>query len=150
MNKVSLLGRLTKDPDLRYTSTGTAVATFTVAVTRSYKNQNNEYDSDFIRVKAWRKQAETVANFFSKGNRIIVHGEIETGSYEGADGKRVFTTEVKMNEFEFVDSKKDQERQSDQSPQTENSQQQSYQAVERDPFESKGRPIDIADDDLPF
>lgn len=151
MNEVHLLGRLVKEVDLRYISNGTAAGNFTIAVQRGYKNQSGEYDSDFIRVSMFGKTAETVANFFTKGSRIIVHGEIKSGSYE-KDGKTVYTTEVKMNGFAFVDSKKEQEQY-----QKNNTEQRTKQPNEtyngfgnQDPFEKSGRPIDISDSDLPF
>lgn len=151
MNEVHLLGRLVKEVDLRYISTGTAVGNFTIAVQRGYKNQSGEYESDFVRVSMFGKTAEIVANHFAKGSRIIVHGEIKTGSYE-KDGKIVYTTEVKMNGFGFVDSKKEQEQHQQGNDQPKNNQttQKKESFGNQDPFDKISSPIDIADDDLPF
>lgn len=151
MNEVHLLGRMVKEVDLRYISNGTAAGNFTVAVQRGYKNQSGEYDSDFIRVSMFGKTAETVANYFTKGSRIIVHGEIKSGSYE-KDGKTVYTTEVKMNKFEFVDSKKEQEQhqQSNNEPAKKQSNEKYDGFANQDPFDKSSSPIDISDSDLPF
>ena len=94
INRVVLVGRLTKDPDLRYTPSGAAVARFTLAVNRTFSNAQGEREADFINCTVWRKQAENTANFLKKGSLAGVEGRIQTGSYEGQDGKRVYTTEV--------------------------------------------------------
>lgn len=89
INRVVLVGRLTKDPELRYTPNGIASARFTVAVNRTFSNQQGEREADFINCQAWRKQAENLANYMKKGSLIGVEGRIQTGSYDGQDGKRV-------------------------------------------------------------
>ncbi|EHP8576283.1 single-stranded DNA-binding protein, partial [Listeria monocytogenes] len=94
MNRVVLVGRLTKDPELRYTPAGVAVATFTLAVNRTFTNQNGEREADFIQCVVWRKPAENVANFLKKGSLAGVDGRIQTRNYEDNYGKRVFVTEV--------------------------------------------------------
>lgn len=107
MNKVILIGRLTKDPDLRYTQSGTAVASFTLAVNRRFANQNGERETDFINCVAWNKFAEFVANYFTKGQQMALEGRLQVRSYEGDGGKRRWVTEVVVEQMEFVGSKND-------------------------------------------
>ena len=106
MNKVILIGRLTKDPDLRYTQSGTAVANFTLAVNRRY-NPNGEQEADFINCVAWNKGAEFVAQYFQKGKQMALEGRLQVRSYDGDDGKRRWVTEVVVEQMEFVGSKND-------------------------------------------
>jgi single-strand DNA-binding protein len=105
MNKVVLIGRLTRDPELRYTQGGDAVATFTLAVNRNFKNKDGKYDADFINIVVWRKQAENIANYLSKGRQAAVSGRIQTRTYKDKDDKTVYVTEVIANEVQFLDSK---------------------------------------------
>lgn len=93
MNNVCLIGRITKEPELRYTQSGTAVVSFTLAVTRDFKNPNGEYESDFINCVAWRNQAEFIGNYIKKGYLIGVSGSIQTRSYDDKYGKK-YVTEV--------------------------------------------------------
>lgn len=103
INRVVVVGRLTKDPELRYTPSGLPMARFTVAVNRTFSNQQGEKEADFISCVAWRKQAENLANFMRKGSLIGVEGRIQTGSYEGQDGKRVYTTDVVADAVQFLE-----------------------------------------------
>lgn len=103
INRVVLVGRLTKDPELRYTPSGIPVTRFTVAVNRTFTNQQGEREADFISCIAWRKQAENLANFMRKGSLIGIDGRIQTGSFEGQDGKRVYTTEVVADSVQFLE-----------------------------------------------
>lgn len=137
MNSSTLVGRLTKDPDLRYTSNGTATASFTLAVNRPFKNAEGNQEADFIQCVVWRKQAETLANYTKKGSQIAVRGRIQTRSYDNQQGQKVYVTEVVVEEFTFLDSKKDSQTQSKPNKQA------------ADPFEKVSQPIDIGDD-LPF
>lgn len=105
MNRVELIGRATKDPELRYTQGGIAVCSFTLAVDRLFKNKQGEKEADFIPVRVWRKAAENVANYVTKGNMLGVTGRIETGSYENKEGQKVYTTEVVADEVQFLQSK---------------------------------------------
>lgn len=107
MNNVSLIGRLTKDPELRYTPSGVAVARFTLAVNRQYKKEG-EQQADFINIVTWRKTAENTANFLRKGSLAGVVGRIQTGSYDGQDGKKVFTVEVVAENVQFLEPKSTQ------------------------------------------
>lgn len=153
INRVVLVGRLTKDPDLRYTPTGTAVARFTLAVNRTFSNAQGEKEADFINVTVWRKQAENSANFLKKGSLAGVEGRIQTGSYEGQDGKRVYTTEVVADSVQFLDPKP-KSGESNQSQNSNNSnqrsQQHSHAGSSNDYFSHGSGPIEVSDDDLPF
>lgn len=104
MNKVLLIGRLTKDPEKKSTDKGTSVVSFSVAVQRKYKNADGNYDADYINCVAWRTTADFIANYFTKGQRIGVVGSLTTRSYE-VEGKKRFVTEVNVDEAEFVESK---------------------------------------------
>ena len=107
MNNVSLIGRLTKGPDLRYTSSGMAVAIFSLAVQRSFRNKDGEYEADFINCVCWNKSGETLANHVRKGQRIGVTGRIQTRNYENEQGNRVYVTEVVVEGFTFLEKKDD-------------------------------------------
>lgn len=169
INRVVLVGRLTKDTDLRYTSSGTAVGSFTVAVNRQFTNQAGEREADFVNCVAWRKTAETLANFTRKGSLVGVEGRIQTRHYDNNEGNRIYVTEVVVDTFSLLESKAtNQERQANsptpqapgrppegnQSRPAASVSNQSYQNQNqshgRDPFENSGTPINISDDDLPF
>lgn len=105
MNSTNLVGRLTKNADLRYTPEGTPVATFTLAIQRTFTNQNGERDADYINCVAWRKTAENTANFTRKGSRVSVSGRLQSRSYEDSTGKRVYVTEVVAESVQFLDTK---------------------------------------------
>ena len=104
MNKVVLIGRLTRDPELRYTSSNIPSARFSLAVDRPFTSQSGERETDFINIVVWRKQAENVKKYITKGSLVAVEGRIQTGSYE-KDGQRVYTTDVVVEECEFAESK---------------------------------------------
>lgn len=105
MNNVSLIGRLTRDTELKHTSSDVAVTTFTVAVDRRFKNANGDRQADFITCVAWRQQAEFISKYFSKGNKIALTGSIQTRKWEDADGHNRTSTEVVVDNVEFVESK---------------------------------------------
>ena len=106
MNKVILMGRLTRDPELRYTqSTNTAQCGFTIAVDRRFKAQDGTTKADFINCVAWRNTAEFISKYFQKGSRILVTGSIQVRDYENNEGKKVYVTEVIVDEAEFCESK---------------------------------------------
>ena len=107
MNKAILVGRLTRDPELKSTANGTNVCSFSVAVNRRYKNAEGNYDADFINCTAWRQTAEFVSKYFTKGRMIGVIGSIQTRNYDDKDGKKVYVTEVAADEVHFVESKGD-------------------------------------------
>ena len=105
MNRVELVGRLTRDPELRTVSSGNSVATFTVAVNRPFTPQNGERDADFINCRVWNKQAENLAKFCHKGDQIGVEGSIRTSSYDAQDGSKRYVTEVQADRIEFLTPK---------------------------------------------
>ncbi|TCS80797.1 single-stranded DNA-binding protein [Tepidibacillus fermentans] len=148
LNRVILIGRLTRDPELRYTPTGVAVTTFTLAVDRNYTNQQGQREADFIPIVAWRGLAENVANYLKKGRLTAVEGRLQTRSYENNEGKRVFVTEVVADNVRFLESANQQSR--NQSGDFFGSRNQPNDRFEQDPFADDGSPIDISDDDLPF
>lgn len=155
INNLTLVGRLTKDPDLKYTGNGTAVATFTLAVNRNFTNQSGEREADFINCVIWRKPAETLANYAKKGVLIGVTGRIQTRSYENQQGQKVYVTEVIADNFQLLESKKADSSQNTQGSGFSNSQtnnytrnQQNTNSATEDPFGNSS--IDISDDDLPF
>lgn len=154
INRVVLVGRLTKDPELRYTPSGVAMARFTLAVNRTFKSEGQP-DADFINIIVWRKQAENTANFLKKASLAGVEGRIQTGSYEGQDGKRVYTTDVVADSVQFLEPKNGQANQNNGTtgqPQTNNQQtnQQYYSRVDEDPFANSTGTIEVSGDDLPF
>ena len=106
MNKVILIGRLTKDPELRYTSNNIAVATFTIAVNREYANQNGEREADFINIQVWKKQAENCNKYLTKGSKVAIDGRIQTRNYEDQNGNRRYLTEVIADSIQFLDTRK--------------------------------------------
>lgn len=150
MNNTSLVGRLTRDPELRYTPSGVAVANFTVAVNRTFKDQNGEQGADFINCVSFRKQAENLANYQKKGNQIGITGRIQTGKYENNEGKTVYTTQVVAENIEYLEPKSSGRMggQSDYSSAPPAGKQN--HSPSPDPFKDHGQPIDISDDDLPF
>ncbi|MCW0953218.1 single-stranded DNA-binding protein [Weissella ceti] len=155
INRVVLVGRLTRDTELKYTTSGAAVGTFSLAVNRQFTNSDGEREADFINCVIWRKSAENFANFTSKGSQVAVEGRLQTRNYENKDGQRVYVTEVIVDNFSLLDSK---------SSNGENGQKQSKNGFapsenrsaplengrgQSNPFEN-GRGIDVTDDDLPF
>lgn len=146
MNRTILVGRLTRDPDLRYTPNGVAVANFNLAVNRPFKSQDGEQEADFINCVTWRKQAENLANYMKKGSMIGIDGRVQTRSYEGQDGKVVYVTEVLAESIQFLESRGQQNQQQNQQPQQQNNQNQQ----QGNSYEQAGQQINIQDDDLPF
>lgn len=110
MNKVFLIGRLTKDPDVRYSQDGKCSARYGLAVQREYKNDKGQYDADFINCVAFGKTAEFTEKWLKKGSKIAVIGTIRTGSYTNRDGQKIYTTDVFVEANEFVESKSNEER----------------------------------------
>lgn len=158
INKVILMGRLTRDPEIRHTSTGKAVCNFTVAVDNGY-GENRQ--TDFINCVAWQNTAEFVGKYFTKGMMIIVSGRISTRTWEGTDGKKNYVTEVMANEINFGESKRSREENSGYSggyaqsaPSSYSPQQSNVQStpqgmpsgLENEEFV----PLSEIDDDLPF
>jgi single-strand DNA-binding protein len=156
LNRVILIGRLTKDPELRYTPSGVAVTQFNLAVERPFSNQQGEREADFINVVTWRQLAETVANYLRKGRLTAVEGRIQVRHYDNNEGKRVYVTEVVADNVRFLESANRGEN-NDQSGGGGNFGSSSGgnnnnrgSSKNDDPFSDDGSPIDISDDDLPF
>ncbi len=155
INNVVLVGRLTRDVDLRYTSNGTAYASFTLAADRDFKNQNGERETDFINCVMWRKPAENLANYTKKGSLIGVEGRIQTRNYENEQGKRVYVTEVLAERFHFLENSKTANNDvlSNEGTNTlafNKNQNSSGNFAKNDPFTSGGDVFNVNDDDLPF
>lgn len=140
INNVTLVGRLTKDVELRYTPSNVAVGTFTLAVNRAFKNDNGEREADFINCVIWRKGAETLANHAKKGSQIGITGRIQTRNYENQQGQRVYVTEVIAENFALLDSRNSNQQQSQQTPNFSRNNENL----------SNSNPMDIDDSDLPF
>ena len=160
LNSVSLTGRLTRDVDLRYTQSGTAAGSFTLAVDRKFKSKNGERETDFVNCQIWRKSAENFANFTKKGSLVGVEGRIQTRTYDNAQGQKIFVTEVIVDNFALLESRqasqnspKSQQTANASAAATTNASQttpNASQANATDPFANNGQPLDISDDDLPF
>ncbi|GEM04501.1 single-stranded DNA-binding protein 2 [Halolactibacillus miurensis] len=136
LNRVVLVGRLVKDPDLRYTQSGKAVANFTIAVNEPFTNQNGERKVDFFDCVIWNKPAENLANYMSKGKLIGVDGSLRTRKYDNKEGKSVKVTEVLAGSVQFLESNKNNKQEAVDYPRTAP--------------QTQSEPIDISDDDLPF
>lgn len=139
LNNVVLVGRMTRDAELRYTPSNVAVATFTLAVNRIFKNENGDREADFINCVMWRQQAENLANWAKKGALIGITGRIQTRNYDNQQGQRVYVTEVVAENFQLMEFKKDGSQQT-----VDNHDQQAPN------FARNSNPMDISDDDLPF
>ena len=173
MNKVILIGRLTRDPELRYTGNNTPVATFSLAVNRSFTNQNGEREADFINCVVWRKLAETVKNYLSQGSQVAVEGRIQTRTYDDQNGQRRYITEVIVENIDFVGTRRENSQSSQQptfnsqpTPASFNNQPSTPDVttpydfsatsasagtnVSSDPYTEFGSNIEINDDELPF
>lgn len=174
INRVVLVGRLTKDPEYRVTPSGVQVATFTLAINRTYTNQQGEREADFINCVVFRRPAENVNNYLSKGSLAGVEGRLQSRSYENQEGRRVYVTEVVCDSVQFLEPKGANQRQFGNDNQSYNqnnnefqnygqdfggnqqqgqkapSNQQSNNQQSSNPFANANGPIDISDDDLPF
>ena len=142
LNNVSLVGRLTKNAELKYTPSNQAVATFTLAVNRNFKSQNGEREADFINCVIWHQQAENLANWAKKGALIGITGRIQTRNYENQQGQRVYVSEVVADSFQLLEFNK----QNNQGQSQSHNQQPDFGRNEA----MQSSPMDISDDDLPF
>lgn len=155
MNNANLVGRLTRPVDLRYTQTGIAYGSFTLAVNRKYKNKDGEREADFINCVIWKKGAELLANYTQKGSLIGVSGPIQTRSYDNQQGQRVYVTEVLVENFDFLESRKND---ADGFSNAGNINTQNFNKNQNlggnfensDPFMSDGDVFNVQEDDLPF
>lgn len=163
INRVVLVGRLTKDPELRYTPNGVAVANFTIAVNRPFSNQHGERDADFISIVVWRKAAENAANYLKKGSLAGIDGRLHTRSYDNNEGKRQYVAEVVADSVQFLETKNGRGTGGGSGDTYQPNSQSNSQGNQRrgqldpfndpfgeDPFKNDGKPIDISDDELPF
>ena len=158
MNKVILIGRLARDPEMRTTASGTSVTRFTVAVSRPFTGNGGERGTDFISCIAWRRQAENIAKYCNKGSQIAVEGRIQTGSYDGQDGSKRYTTDIVADNVTFLGSRNNDVSgmQADPCASDIPSYQDNYASetptanVGEDPFKDFGEEIALSDDDLPF
>lgn len=135
MNKTILIGRICKDIELKATTSGKSVVTFTLAVNRDYKNADGNYDADFINCVAFGQQAETIGKYVNKGDKFGVIGKLNTRTYDKKDGSKVYVTEVMVDSFEFLESRKDKPAEIS-----------GYSTANTDDFAD----ISMPDDDLPF
>lgn len=150
MNKVFLIGRLSRDPELRHTSNNTPFCQINVAISRPV-GQGKEPETDFINIVAWNKQAENLVKYVKKGNQIAIEGRIQTRSYDNEEGKKVYVTEVLANHIEFIGNNSN--KTNDNQTQTRDN-KTSYTAEEidniDDPYDNFGKRVEITDDMLPF
>lgn len=137
MNRVVLIGRLTRDPELRYTQSGTACCQITLAVNRP-KQKDKEQETDFINVIVWDKQGENLAKYQSKGNQIVVEGRIQTRNYENNEGKKVYVTEVVALNVQYLDPKKETQEETQCT-------QEATQTTVNDPYADFGTQITVED-----
>lgn len=169
LNRIVLIGRLTQDPELRYTNTGTAVASFTLAVDRNRTSPSGERETDFINVVVWQKQAETVSQYLHKGRLAAVDGRLQIRSYDNREGQKVRVAEVVAESVRFLDrgTENSNTGSSQYSPASHQSSSMNTPAsapapqrtrpepnraprYEDDPFADDSQMIDISEDDLPF
>lgn len=143
INNVTLIGRLTKDAELRYTPSNVAVATFTLAVNRTFKNENGDREADFINCVMWRQQAGNLANWAKKGALIGITGRIQTRNYDNQQGQRVYVTEVVAEQFQLLESRNKQQEQAPAQP-------SNNYTGNSNPFSRPTDPFSVSDDDLPF
>lgn len=154
MNKVFLIGRLTRDPELRYTSSNIPVASFSIAVNRTFANQNGEREADFINIVVWRKQAENCKNYLNQGSQVAIDGRIQTRNYEDQNGQKRYVTEVVADNVQFLDTKAAREQREESSNinpyNIDKKQNIDINDIPDDPFKDFGEEIKIDENDLPF
>ena len=153
INRTVLVGRLTRDPELRYTTNGAAVASFTLAVNRQFTNSQGAREADFIDCVIWRKAAENFVNFTKKGSLVGIDGRIQTRNYENKQGQRVYVTEVVVDNFSLLESRNanSSDGTNDNSNKAPNyNQSKNSNTNVSDPFADNSKPMDISDDSLPF
>ena len=154
MNKVLLVGRLTRDPEMRTTGTGMVVTKFSVAVNHNFTDRNGERGVDYINCSAFNRQAENIAKYCKKGSLVSVEGSIRTGSYDAPDGTKKYTTDVACNQVNFLSTKNDNSNNFEANPMPIDNNYQEPEIpstnLEEDPFRSFGEEITLSSDDLPF
>lgn len=153
MNKVILIGRLTRDPEMRTTMSGANVTRFTLAVSRPFQDQNGERGADFINCVAWRRQAENIAKYCVKGTQVAIEGRIQTGSYDAQDGTKRYTTDIICDNCTFLGSRTNENNMSSSYTNDNFSEPEPNMPtsdISEDPFKDFGEEIALSDDDLPF
>lgn len=150
MNRVVLVGRLTKDPELRTTANGTSQTRFTLAVNRRISGQDGQRDADFISCVAWRGTAETIAKYLKKGRELAIEGRIQTGSYDAQDGTKRYTTDVVVDNFTFIGSGSGSVSNTNDNFDNGASSNIATTDISEDPFKDFGEEVALSDDDLPF
>ena len=150
MNKVFLVGRLTRDPELRYTSSNLATMRCAIAVDRQFVREGEERGADFINIVAFGNRAETMSKYLTKGSQIAIDGRIQTGSYDGQDGKKVYTTDVVVENFQFLDSKGSRNMEDASEPINNDIPNDDTTSDSSDPFADFGAKIEVSDSELPF
>ncbi|MBQ7031250.1 MAG: single-stranded DNA-binding protein [Bacilli bacterium] len=155
MNKVLLVGRLTRDPELRTTPSGMAVTRFTIAVSQNFTNKNGERGADFINCSAWGRQADNISKYCRKGTLVSAEGRIRTSSYDAQDGTKRYTTEVVCDTVNFLSSRTGGESTSSRNDFVPDANELANMPMEtadltEDPFKSFGEEITLSSDDLPF
>ncbi|QHJ77816.1 MAG: hypothetical protein [Bacteriophage sp.] len=148
INRVVLIGRLTRDLELKTTQSGLSVASFTLAVNRQFTDANGNRGADFINCVIWKKSAENLCKYTHKGSLIGIDGRLQTRSYDNNNGQKVFVTEVVVDSFSLLEPKS--ESQTNNQSSNNNSYSNANTATEPDPFAGSGDTVDISDDDLPF
>lgn len=151
MNRVVLVGRLTKKPELRTTGSGISQTRFTLAVNRR-SSQDGNREADFISCVAWRGTAEAIAKYLTKGRELAVEGRIQTGSYDAQDGTKRYTTDVVVDNFTFIGSGNGNSNNFNQGGNLENNSSSDIATtdISEDPFKDFGSEVALSDDDLPF
>ena len=150
MNKVFLVGRLARDPELRYTSSNLATMRCAIAVDRQYVKEGEERGADFINIVAFSNRAETMSKYLTKGSQIAIDGRIQTGSYDGTDGKKVYTTDVVVENFQFLDSKGSRNTDNVDESFDNDIPNNDTTSDSSDPFADFGAKIEVSDSELPF
>jgi len=150
MNKVILIGRLARDPEMRTTSSGISMTRFTIAVSRPFNTPDGNGQTDFISCITWRRQAENVAKYCSKGSQVAVEGRIQVGSYDAQDGTKRYTTDVVCDNVTFLGSKATNSNFSNDNYNAMDSADIPTTDISEDPFKDFGDEIALSDDDLPF
>jgi len=160
MNKVVLIGRLVRDPELRYTGNNLPVATFSIAVNRNFSNQAGEREADFINIVVWRKQAENCKNYLTQGSQVAIEGRIQTRNYDDQNGQRRYITEVVADNVEFLGSRNSSTSSNNMNSSASNAGPTPYDFgdapepkgtdIDSNPYADFGASIEISDDELPF
>lgn len=160
MNKVVLIGRLVRDPELRYTGNNLPVATFSIAVNRNFSNQAGEREADFINIVVWRKQAENCKNYLTQGSQVAIEGRIQTRNYDDPNGQRRYITEVVADNVEFLGSRNSSNSSNNMNSSASNAGPTPYDFgsapepkgtdIDSNPYADFGASIEISDDELPF